>query len=102
MGAFYEILTQRVERGSKNGKNPPNGGATAWSGGPIVVETEIAYIQLGSASPNFDSLFYAYRRLMIQPLFFSLVEHSKQHNEIEFDLLFLYLMVQFLHWSNGQ
>jgi hypothetical protein len=86
-----------VERGSKKGKNPPNGGATVWSGGPIDVETGIAYIQLGSASPNFDSRIHAYRRLMIQPLFFSLVEHSKQHNEMEFDLLFLYLMVQFLH-----
>jgi len=39
---------------------------------------------------------------LIQPLFFSSVEHSKQHNETEFDLLFLYLMVQFLHWSYGQ
>ncbi len=39
----------------ENGKNPPNGGATAWSGGSIDVETGIAYIPLGSASPNFNA-----------------------------------------------
>lgn len=44
-----------MKRGSKNGKNPPNGGATAWSCGPVDVETGIASIQLGSASPNFNT-----------------------------------------------
>lgn len=38
-----------------NGKNPPNGGATAWSGGSIDTTTGIAYIPLGSASPNFNA-----------------------------------------------
>lgn len=36
-------------------KNPPNGGATAWSGGSIDPDTGIAYIPLGSASPNFNA-----------------------------------------------
>lgn len=39
----------------ENGKNPPNGGATAWSGGSIDPDTGIAYIPLGSASPNFNA-----------------------------------------------
>ena len=39
----------------ENGKNPPNGGATAWSGGSIDADTGIAYIPLGSASPNFNA-----------------------------------------------
>ena len=39
----------------QNGKNPPNGGATAWSGGSIDPDTGIAYIPLGSASPNFNA-----------------------------------------------
>jgi outer membrane protein assembly factor BamB len=38
-----------------SGKNPPNGGATAWSGGSIDNSTGIAYIPLGSASPNFNA-----------------------------------------------
>lgn len=36
-------------------KNPPNGGATAWSGGSIDSNKGIAYIPLGSASPNFNA-----------------------------------------------
>jgi alcohol dehydrogenase (cytochrome c) len=36
-------------------KNPPNGGATAWSGGSIDPAAGIAYIPLGSASPNFNA-----------------------------------------------
>lgn len=36
-------------------KNPPNGGATAWSGGSIDNSTGVAYIPLGSASPNFNA-----------------------------------------------
>jgi alcohol dehydrogenase (cytochrome c) len=39
----------------ENGKNPPNGGATAWSGGSIDTNSGIAYIPLGSASPNFNA-----------------------------------------------
>lgn len=39
----------------KNGKNPPNGGATAWSGGSIDIDSGTAYIPLGSASPNFNA-----------------------------------------------
>jgi alcohol dehydrogenase (cytochrome c) len=39
----------------EKGKNPPNGGATAWSGGSIDANTGIAYIPLGSASPNFNA-----------------------------------------------
>lgn len=39
----------------KQGKTPPNGGATAWSGGSIDPEKRIAYIPLGSASPNFNA-----------------------------------------------
>ncbi|WP_172602047.1 PQQ-binding-like beta-propeller repeat protein [Candidatus Nitrosocosmicus franklandus] len=37
------------------GKNPPNGGATAWSGGSIDPDTGTAFIPLGSASPNFNA-----------------------------------------------
>ena len=39
----------------KPGKTPPNGGATAWSGGSLDPETGIVYIPLGSASPNFNA-----------------------------------------------
>jgi alcohol dehydrogenase (cytochrome c) len=39
----------------EEGKNPPNGGATAWSGGSIDTDRGIAYIPLGSASPNFNA-----------------------------------------------
>lgn len=39
----------------EKGKNPPNGGATAWSGGSIDPDTGVAYIPLGSASPNFNA-----------------------------------------------
>ncbi len=39
----------------EDGKNPPNGGATAWSGGSIDTHSGIAYIPLGSASPNFNA-----------------------------------------------
>jgi alcohol dehydrogenase (cytochrome c) len=39
----------------KQGKTPPNGGATDWSGGSIDPETGILYAPLGSASPNFNS-----------------------------------------------
>lgn len=39
----------------KPGKTPPNGGATAWSGGSIDTDKGIAYIPLGSASPNFNA-----------------------------------------------
>src|SRR5919112_3735942 len=37
------------------GKTPPNGGATAWSGGSLDPDTGIIYIPLGSASPNFNA-----------------------------------------------
>lgn len=37
------------------GKTPPNGGATAWSGGSIDPANGIMYIPLGSASPNFNA-----------------------------------------------
>lgn len=37
------------------GKTPPNGGATAWSGGSIDPEAGIIYVPLGSASPNFNA-----------------------------------------------
>ena len=37
------------------GKTPPNGGATAWSGGSFDPETGLLYIPLGSASPNFNA-----------------------------------------------
>ena len=39
----------------KPGKTPPNGGATAWSGGSLDPETGIVYIPLGSAAPNFNA-----------------------------------------------
>ncbi|MDQ4073858.1 MAG: PQQ-binding-like beta-propeller repeat protein [Thermoproteota archaeon] len=39
----------------KPGNTPPNGGATAWSGGSIDPETGVFYAPLGSASPNFNS-----------------------------------------------
>jgi alcohol dehydrogenase (cytochrome c) len=37
------------------GKTPPNGGATAWSGGSFDPEEGILYFPLGSASPNFNA-----------------------------------------------
>lgn len=37
------------------GKNPPNGGATSWSGGSFDPEEGILYFPLGSASPNFNA-----------------------------------------------
>lgn len=39
----------------KPGKTPPNGGATAWSGGSLDPDTGILYLPLGSASPNFNA-----------------------------------------------
>ena len=39
----------------KPGKTPPNGGATAWSGGSLDPETGIVYIPLGSAAPNYNA-----------------------------------------------
>ena len=39
----------------EDGRNPPNGGATAWSGGSIDTVTGTAFIPLGSASPNFNA-----------------------------------------------
>ena len=39
----------------RQGKTPPNGGATAWSGGSLDPETGLMYIPLGSASPNFNA-----------------------------------------------
>jgi alcohol dehydrogenase (cytochrome c) len=39
----------------EQGKTPPNGGATAWSGGSLDPDTGILYIPLGSASPNFNA-----------------------------------------------
>jgi alcohol dehydrogenase (cytochrome c) len=39
----------------QGGKTPPNGGATAWSGGSIDPDNRITYIPLGSASPNFNA-----------------------------------------------
>jgi alcohol dehydrogenase (cytochrome c) len=39
----------------EQGRTPPNGGATAWSGGSLDPDTGILYIPLGSASPNFNA-----------------------------------------------
>lgn len=39
----------------EEGKTPPNGGATAWSGGSFDPEDGILYYPLGSASPNFNA-----------------------------------------------
>ena len=39
----------------ERGKTPPNGGATAWSGGSFDPEEGILYLPLGSASPNFNA-----------------------------------------------
>jgi alcohol dehydrogenase (cytochrome c) len=36
-------------------KTPPNGGATAWSGGSLDPQSGILYVPLGSASPNFNA-----------------------------------------------
>jgi outer membrane protein assembly factor BamB len=36
-------------------KTPPNGGATAWSGGSLDPQSDILYVPLGSASPNFNA-----------------------------------------------
>jgi alcohol dehydrogenase (cytochrome c) len=39
----------------KPGKTPPNGGATAWSGGSLDPETGLVYIPLANPSPNYNS-----------------------------------------------
>jgi alcohol dehydrogenase (cytochrome c) len=39
----------------EKGKTPPNGGATAWSGGSFDPDEGILYLPLGSASPNFNA-----------------------------------------------
>ena len=39
----------------KPGKTPPNGGATAWSGGSLDPETGIVYIPLGNAAPYYNA-----------------------------------------------
>jgi alcohol dehydrogenase (cytochrome c) len=39
----------------EKGKTPPNGGATAWSGGSFDPDEGILYFPLGSASPNFNA-----------------------------------------------
>lgn len=39
----------------EKGKTPPNGGATAWSGGSFDPEEGLLYLPLGSASPNFNA-----------------------------------------------
>ena len=39
----------------KPGKTPPNGGATAWSGGSLDPETGVVYIPLANPSPNYNS-----------------------------------------------
>jgi alcohol dehydrogenase (cytochrome c) len=39
----------------KGNITPPNGGATAWSGGSFDPEEGILYFPLGSASPNFNA-----------------------------------------------
>lgn len=39
----------------EKGKTPPNGGATAWSGGSFDPEEGVLYVPLGSASPNFNA-----------------------------------------------
>jgi alcohol dehydrogenase (cytochrome c) len=48
---FETTTGEWVERG----KTPPNGGATAWSGGSLDPDTGILYMPLGSASPNFNA-----------------------------------------------
>lgn len=37
------------------GKNPPNGGATAWSGGSLDPKTGILYMPLGNPTPNYNA-----------------------------------------------
>jgi outer membrane protein assembly factor BamB/plastocyanin len=37
------------------GKNPPNGGATAWSGGSLDPQTRILYMPLGNPTPNYNA-----------------------------------------------
>ncbi len=37
------------------GKNPPNGGATAWSGGSLDPQTRIVYMPLGNPTPNYNA-----------------------------------------------
>ena len=37
------------------GKSPPNGGATAWSGGSFDPETKILYMPLGNPTPNYNA-----------------------------------------------
>jgi alcohol dehydrogenase (cytochrome c) len=39
----------------REGKNPPNGGANAWSGGSFDPETNMLYMSLGNPSPNFNA-----------------------------------------------
>jgi alcohol dehydrogenase (cytochrome c) len=39
----------------EHGRSPPNGGATAWSGGSLDPDTGVLYMPLGSASPNFNA-----------------------------------------------
>ncbi|MFZ0741344.1 MAG: PQQ-binding-like beta-propeller repeat protein, partial [Nitrososphaeraceae archaeon] len=39
----------------KQGKSPPNGGVTAWSGGSLDPETGIIYIPLGNAAPYYNA-----------------------------------------------
>jgi alcohol dehydrogenase (cytochrome c) len=51
---IWNLQTTRGEW-VKPGKTPPNGGATAWSGGSLDPESGILYFPLGSASPNFNA-----------------------------------------------
>ena len=37
------------------GKSPPNGGATAWSGGSFDPEAKILYMPLGNPTPNYNA-----------------------------------------------
>ena len=37
------------------GKNPPNGGATAWSGGSLDPQTRTLYMPLGNPTPNYNA-----------------------------------------------
>ena len=37
------------------GKNPPNGGATAWSGGSLDPQTRILYMPLGNPTPDYNA-----------------------------------------------
>ena len=53
-GIIWNLQTTHGEW-VKPGKTPPNGGATAWSGGSLDPESGILYFPLGSASPNFNA-----------------------------------------------